>query len=322
MDSFKYSASIVIPAFNEAGSLEKIIKNIFDVFQGIGKTVEVIVVDDGSDDDTAKVLDMLLSSLNDFTVVEHSSNLGKARCLMDGFALATGKFVGFIDADFQFHPKDFSMMMEALENDECDLASGVRTKRKDPLSKRLASKVFNGINGILFRGFDVPDWNSGIKLMRSSIAKTLILGEGYHRLIVPMVYNRGQVVKGYPITHTRREFGESKYGVARLLTGPFDLIALKVKHVVSKRPFTIFGLAGGIMIISGLILGGVLVYEQQVLGQLIGDRPLLILVVLLMIFGFQMFMFGYIAEKLVDIEIVSGPSVVGEVKRTSNEEIK
>ncbi len=312
--------SIVIPSLNECESLGKIIMDTFTAIRNIDKSVEVIVVDDGSNDDTELELSRLQQSEPDLIVIAHRTNLGKARSLMDGFAVASGKYIGFIDADYQFHPSDFPTLIDALDQCKCDFANGVRIIREDPKGKKIASRIFNILNGVLFRNTDVADWNSGIKVMRSEIAKSFVLCEGDHRLLVAIASIGGFKVKGYRVHHTERQFGTSKYGGIRLLTGPFDLLALKVKELMGKRPFTIFGLFGSLMIVIGMILGLILVYEQQMLGQLIGERPLLILVVLLEIFGFQMFIFGYLAEKLKELEILVGPRVKGEVKKSVYED--
>ena len=108
-------------------------------------------------------------------MIEHPQTLGKSECLMDAFKVASGRYIGFIDADYQFHPSDFPEFLQALENDVCDLVNGYRKKRKDPYAKLFASKIFNTINMFAFRGLKSQDWNSGIKLMRSEVAKKLIL---------------------------------------------------------------------------------------------------------------------------------------------------
>lgn len=120
-------------------------------------------------DSTAVVIEEMQRLDKNLANIEHKANIGKSECLMDGFKVASGRLIGFIDADYQFHPQDFPMLLESLERGECDLTNALREKRKDPLTKRDTSRIFNSINAVAFRGLNAPDWNSGQKKTRSKM---------------------------------------------------------------------------------------------------------------------------------------------------------
>ncbi|MFX0183675.1 MAG: glycosyltransferase family 2 protein [Candidatus Hodarchaeota archaeon] len=319
MHQYNYDTTIIIPAYNEEKTLERIIQDSFAVFRNKDKTVEVIVVNDGSDDSSKAILENIQKTENNLTVIEHSHQLGKSQCLMDGFKLASGKFVGFIDADYQFHPEDFVRFFQILLEEEYDIVNGFREKREDPILKKISSKIFNFVNRIAFGDLNSRDWNSGIKLMRSEVAKNLNLRKGYHRFILGIAHNMGYKIKEIPIKHSKREYGRSKYGFMRLLVSPFDVLALKMKFVISRRPFTLFGFIGTLLVFIGVAFGLELIYEQQVLGRSLGSRTAPILVALFLLFGFLMFVFGYIAEKLSDIEARITDGIPGKILKAGKE---
>ncbi len=224
------NVSIIIPAYNEENTIESIVYETHNVFQNLELKDEIIVVDDGSTDQTREKLWKLDKKLEFLRVITHSINKGKSSALRDGFSMASGKYIGFIDADFQFSPADFQFLLLKLENKKADIVNGIRIKRFDPIWKKCSSRCFNFLVRLLFDNKN-RDWNSGIKLMRSEVAKNLILRRGYHRYIIGIAHYQGFSVIDVPITHRKREFSQSKYGSKRLIIGLVTLIRLRFKDL-------------------------------------------------------------------------------------------
>jgi glycosyltransferase involved in cell wall biosynthesis len=299
---YQYDVSIIIPTYNEEGTIKKIIMDTFSTFQQIKKSSEIIVINDGSTDTTRSIIENLSESTANLKIINISRNRGKSQALMDGFANAKGQYIGFIDADYQFVPHDFIEFVEILDNDEADIVNGYRIMRKDPFLKRFPSKIFNYLNKITF-GTTFKDWNSGIKLMKAEVADGLLLRKNYHRYILGIAHYNYFRVKEIPITHKEREFGESKYGPSRLFIGFFDLISLKTKTMIQNNPFLILGIFGIISVFLGFVELIYTLYGRFIQGNLKDIAQELLLGVLLILFGTQLFAFGYIAEKVSDMEL-------------------
>ncbi|MHA2170369.1 MAG: glycosyltransferase family 2 protein [Candidatus Kariarchaeaceae archaeon] len=299
---FQYDVSIIIPTYNEEGTIKKIIIDTFSTFDQIKKNAEIIVINDGSTDGTRRIVENLIASTDNLKIKNISRNRGKSLALMDGFAIAKGRYVGFIDADYQFMPHDFIKFVEILDNSEADIVNGYRKMRKDSFFKRFPSKIFNFLNKVSF-GTTFKDWNSGIKLMKTEVADNLLLRKNYHRYILGLSHSSYFRVKEIPITHQEREFGESKYGPSRLIIGSFDLLSLKIKTMIQNNPFLIFGIFGIVAFLSGFVELIYTLYGRFIQRNLKDISQELLLGVLLILFGTQLFAFGYLAEKVSDIEL-------------------
>ncbi len=289
--------SIIIPAYNEKDTVKDIIEDTFRVLIKNGfNNVEIILIDDGSSDGTTEVGQQLAQEHDYCSLISFRHNRGKTAALREGFRNAKGEYIGIIDADYQFDPTDFPALLEPLVKDEADFVNGRRVKRKDPLTKRSPSFFFNRMSRWVF-GVKLNDWNSGIKIMRRECVQGQVLRAGSHRFLPGIVSNYGFRVIERPVGHQRRKYGKSKYGGNRLVGGLMDLISLKLRISFEKRPMTLFGIFGILLLLAGFLSGAYLVYLQQQ-GEAIGDRPLLLLSVLLLIFGFQLFSLGFIADYL------------------------
>lgn len=299
---YAYEVSIIIPSYNEGESIQRIIKDTFKVLNDVAESVEIIVINDGSTDNTKKTVEDLLDQFADLSLINISNNRGKSPALMDGFEYASGRYVGFIDADYQFVPDDFVNFLAILKTEDVDVVNGYREKRQDNILKRIPSKIFNFLNKITF-GTNFKDWNSGIKLMKAEVADKLLLRRNYHRYILGLAKSNHFSIKEVPITHKKREFGKSKYGPSRFMIGLFDLISIKAKMVIQKNPFLFFGFLGSLLVIAGSIELIYTLYLRFVVNILSDPIQELLLGVLLILFGAQLFVFGYMAEKISDIEM-------------------
>ncbi|MFX0205055.1 MAG: glycosyltransferase family 2 protein [Candidatus Hodarchaeota archaeon] len=289
--------SIIIPAFNEKDTIKDIAEDTFRILNENGyDNVEILLIDDGSTDGTTEIGQELAQIHNYCRLISFRNNRGKTTAVREGFREARGQYIGIIDADYQFDPPDFLALLEPLIKNEADFVNGKRKKRKDPLTKRIPSFFWNRMCRWVF-GIKLKDWNSGIKVMRRECIQGRVLREGSHRYLPGIISSAGFRVIERPISHQSRKFGKSKYGRGRLIRGLMDLISLKLRMSFEKRPMTLFGIFGMILLIAGFFCGGYLVYLQQQ-GEAIGDRPLLLLSILLLIFGFQLFSLGFIADYL------------------------
>ena len=284
--------SVVVPAYNEEESLPRLVEEIEKVFPG---GVEIILVDDGSTDSTWAVISGLASA-GRARGLRLGSNQGKAAALSAGFAEAEGRFVATLDADLQDDPSEIPGMIEKMEADGLDLVSGWKKVRRDPLGKRLPSKLYNLVVR-LTTGIRLHDFNCGLKVYRRKVTDSLELYGEMHRYTPVLAVHNGFSVGELPVNHRPREHGRSKYGLSRFWRGYADLLTVLFLRRYSARPLHFFGGIGTIMSLAGF---GINVYLTVLWlgGESIGRRPLLLLGVFLMLVGFQFISLGLLGEML------------------------
>lgn len=295
--------SIVIPAYNEAESLPILLEQI----QVVLKThayyrAEVIVINDGSTDVTADVLEVLSETqTHHFTMhaIHFKRNQGKAEALMAGFAAATGNIVITMDADLQDDPGEIPKLLETLNTENYDVVSGWKYPRKDPLEKRVFSFFFNRITAF-FTGVKLHDINCGFKVYRSEVVKELHLYGDLHRYIPILAHQTGYKVGEVKVKHHPRRFGVSKYGFKRIPKGFFDLFTVLFLTKYLKRPLHVFGTIGAVVAFIGILIGLYLAVLWVLEGG-VGFRPLLMLSVLMIILGIQFFSIGLLGELVIGL---------------------
>ncbi len=289
------SVSIVIPVYNECESLRPLMDEVLPVIRALGRPAEVVFVDDGSTDGSTEVLEQLAATEAEVRVVVLRRNFGKGAALMAGFRTATGDAVVTMDADLQDDPGEIPAMLAALE-DGADLISGWKADRRDPWTKRAASKVFNGVTNKL-SGLALHDLNCGLKAYRSQVVKSLSLSGDLYRYIPVMAVTEGFRVKEMAVNHRPRQFGVSKYGLERYVRGFLDLLTIMFIGRFRWRPMHLFGGLGLVFSIVGV---GISLYLAiiKILGHSIGQRPLLQLGVLLTVVGVQLFTIGLVSEMI------------------------
>ncbi len=279
------AVSIIVPAYNEEENISLIYKKIREVTKD-----EIIFVDDGSTDKTLEEIKKL--SDRKVRYISFQRNYGKAAALDAGFKEASNDIIITMDADLQDDPKEIPRFVEALEN--YDLVSGWKKNRKDPITKTLPSKIFNFLTSRLV-GLKLHDYNCGFKGYRKKVVENIELYGSLHRYIPALAYWKGFSVAEIPVKHHKRKHGKSKYGMARLLKGFFDLMSVKYLSVYNKRPLHFFGLLGFMSFGLGFIAGLYIVY-LKLIGLNVGDRPILMLSVLLIVIGVQFFSLGLLGE--------------------------
>jgi glycosyltransferase involved in cell wall biosynthesis len=285
--------SVVIPVFNEERSVALLLDELISALEPVGEEWEAIFVDDGSTDGTFAALTRLHGEHEHVRVVRLRRNFGKAAALASGFAHSRGEVVVTIDGDLQDDPAEIPRLLVKLQ-EGFDLVSGWKTRRRDPLARRLFSRIFNAAVAAM-SGVRLHDMNCGLKAYRAEVVRGLPLYGELHRFVPVLAYQRGYRIGELPVNHRPRNYGRSRYGLERYLRGFFDLLTVSFIGRYRHRPLHLFG---GLGLILGLVGAATLVYLSvlKAHGRAIGERPLLILGVLLVVVGIQFLSLGLIGE--------------------------
>lgn len=293
-DAAPTGVSIVVPVYNEQDSLVPLRERIGAVMQDAGLSYEIIFVDDGSTDASPDRLRQLAETDGAVRCITFRRNFGKAAALDAGFAVASGEFVITMDADLQDDPVEIPRFIEKLQ-DGYDVVSGWKQVRHDPAHKTLPSRVFNTVVGRL-SGVRLHDFNCGFKGYRAEALDGLSLYGELHRFVPVLLHWRGFLVGEIAVTHHARRFGQSKYGFNRLLKGGLDFLGVMLNTRFATRPLHVFGAAGAIFGLAGMSILAYLSLLWLVGMGPIGDRPLLMLGMLLVMTSFQFLTIGLLSE--------------------------
>lgn len=288
--SDKPDISIIIPVCNEGENVGELYNKLHTVLSNLGKTSEIIFVDDGSTDNTFEKLKSIKD--DEVKIIRFQTNYGKSAALSCGFKKSRGKFVITMDGDLQDDPKEIPRFLDELK--EFDMVSGWKSKRHDPVSKTIPSRFFNALTRYI-TGVKIHDFNCGFKGYRNYVVKNVNLYGEFHRYIPALAHWKGYTVGEIEVEHHPRVHGKSKYGIERLLKGFLDLITVTFLTLYKKRPLHVFGGIGFLLIFSAIIINLHLVY-LWISGIRIGDRPLLMLGILLTVLGAQFISLGLIGE--------------------------
>jgi len=287
--------SIIIPLFNEEESLDELTKRVSEQLEKLTREAEIIFIDDGSTDNSYEKLVDLKKQFQSVKIIRFRKNFGKSAALSEGFKRATGKVVITMDADLQDDPNEIPCLVDKI-NEGCDLVSGWKKKRNDPITKTLPSKLFNYITCLL-TGIKIHDFNCGLKAYRNEVIKAIPVYGELHRYLPVLAHWQGFRVDEIVVQHHARKFGKSKFGVRRFFSGFFDLFTVLFLTRYRQKPLHLFGLLG----LSASLIGFAILLYLSILwfqGHGIGHRPILFLGVLLVIVGVQSFSLGLIGEML------------------------
>lgn len=275
--------SVIIPAFNEIGSLPELMDQLRKALH-IYKKWEILFVDDGSTDGSTEFLNDLSRKDEKVTLIQFHRNYGKSAALAEGFKRAKGEFLITMDADLQDDPAEIPNLMKKLE-EGFDLVSGWKKERKDPISKRFPSKIFNYVTRIM-TGVKIHDFNCGLKIYRKAVIKTLDLYGGRHRYIPALAGHNKFRISEIQVNHRPRVHGVTKYGGSRLFHGFFDLISIIFMNRYTQQPLHLFGFFG---LFCGLAS---LTVELYVIGRKIFSGHSFYEHLALMLFGAMLFILG------------------------------
>ena len=275
--------SVIIPVFNEIGSLPELMDQLRKVLHIYSKW-EILFVDDGSTDGSTAFLNDLSRKDENVTLIQLHRNYGKSAALAEGFKRAKGEYLITMDADLQDDPAEIPNLMKKLE-EGFDLVSGWKKERKDPISKRFPSKIFNYVTRIM-TGVKIHDFNCGLKIYRKAVIKTLDLYGGRHRYIPALAGHNKFRISEIQVNHRPRMHGVTKYGGSRLFHGFFDLISIIFMNRYTQQPLHLFGFFG---LFCGLAS---LTVELYVIGRKIFSGHSFYEHLALMLFGAMLFILG------------------------------
>jgi glycosyltransferase involved in cell wall biosynthesis len=285
--------SVVVPVHDEERTVALLYDELQAALEPLDQPWETVFVDDGSTDGSFAALTRLHSAHNNVRVVRLRRNFGKAAALAAGFAQSQGDIVVTIDADLQDDPAEIPKLLAKLD-EGFDLVSGWKKDRRDPLSRRAPSKIFNWVTGRV-SGLRLHDLNCGLKAYRADVLRGLRLYGELHRFIPVLAQYRGYRIAELPVNHRPREHGRSRYGLERYVRGFLDLLTVSFIGRYRHRPLHLFGGLGLVLGFLGFIVLAYLT-ALKIDGHAIGQRPLLILGVLLVVVGLQFFSLGLISE--------------------------
>jgi len=286
---------VIIPALNEEATIGEVIARIPREIPGVDDRC-VIVVNDGSTDGSLEKLRELQEGDAAIRVINFRRNFGKSAALDAAFHRVRGRYVVTLDADLQDDPAEIPALLGKLEKDHLDMVSGWKKVRRDPLSKRIPSRIFNfAARGI--SGLKLHDFNCGLKAYRAEVVRVLRVHGELHRYIPAIAHRAGFRVGEKPVNHRPRRFGRTKFGPSRFLHGFLDLLTVMYLNRYVASPLHLFGLVGGLILAVGIVLNGYLLMEK-ILGRSIGQRPLLFLAVMMVIVGVQFIFFGLLGEMM------------------------
>jgi glycosyltransferase involved in cell wall biosynthesis len=287
--------SVVVPVYNEEDSIPEMYVQLTEALSQLDRTYEILVVDDGSADGSYELLKELHEKDTHVRVIRFRRNFGQTAAFSAGFAHARGDVIITIDADLQNDPADIPKLLAKID-EGYDVVSGWRIDRKDPfISRRLPSILANWLISET-TSVRLHDYGCSLKAYRSEVAKNVNLYGEMHRFIPAIASWMGTRTAEIPVNHRSRQFGKSKYGISRTIRVFLDMLTVRFMLSYSTRPLHVFGLIGLVTSGAGFFIGLYLAVVKILFAQDIGNRPLLMLAVLLIVIGVQMITMGLLGE--------------------------
>ena len=298
----KLDISVVVPLYNEEESLAELTQWIDRVARENGLSYEIIMIDDGSSDESWSEVERLKEHYPAIKGIRFARNYGKSAALYCGFAEAEGEVVFTMDADLQDSPDEIPEMRRMILEEGYDLVSGWKKKRYDPAGKRLPSKFFN-LTARIVSGIKLHDFNCGLKAYRRRVIKSIEVYGEMHRYIPILAKHAGYKNIGEKVVHHReRKYGVSKFGMERMVKGYLDLITVSFMSHFGRSPMYFFGSLGTIMfLVGGCTTIWVIAAKlyKQAMGlplRAVTDQPLFFVAILTVILGVQLFLAGFLGE--------------------------
>jgi glycosyltransferase involved in cell wall biosynthesis len=287
--------SVVIPLFNEEDSLGPLVEQLLASLRPLGRHFELVLVDDGSSDGTAARLEDLAATTPELVAVLLRRNYGQTAAMAAGFDASHGAVIVTLDGDLQNDPADIPLLLDRLE-EGYDLVSGWRHQRQDAALKRLLpSKIANRLIARV-TGVRLHDYGCSLKAYRREVVADMNLYGELHRFLPALAFIEGARITEVKVNHHARRFGESKYGIDRTFRVLMDLLTVWFMKRFLTRPMHVFGFGGLACLAIGLVLGLMLLGEKIIFNADVGARPLLMVAVLAIVAGIQLFCFGLLAE--------------------------
>jgi len=294
--------SVVVPAYNEAESLPELAEWIARVCASSSLDYELIVIDDGSTDDTWEVLKLLTALNSRVRAIRFRRNYGKAAALQTGFETSAGDVVITMDADLQDSPDEIPGLVKMIREEGYHIVSGWKKKRYDPLIKRSTSRLYN-FTARKFSGIRLHDFNCGLKAYDGEVVRSIEVYGEMHRYIPLLAKEAGFRKIGEKIVqHSPRKYGITKYGFDRFMKGYLDMLTISFITRFGKSPMHLFGTLGSLMFLTGFVMAAYLgirklvFIHQGLRAPLVTDSPYFYIALAVMIIGSFMFLTGFLAE--------------------------
>jgi glycosyltransferase involved in cell wall biosynthesis len=287
--------SVVIPVLDEAESLSQLHAELVAALEGLGRSWEIIYIDDGSKDTSGHAIAALAAGDPRVRGLSFRRNFGKSAALGVGFRLARGEWLATLDADLQDDPAELPRLVKALEGG-LDLVSGWKQDRQDPMTKTVPSALFNAVTGAV-AGIRLHDFNCGFKLYRREVVESIEVYGELHRFLPALAHWRGFRVGEVPVRHRARRFGKSKFGTARFVNGFLDLLSAAFLSTSALKPLHLFGRVGLLFLAIGLGLG-VWFVAQWIAGEPMRLRPMMLFGAGLVLLGIQLILLGLLGEMI------------------------
>ncbi len=289
--------SVVVPLYNEEESLPYLVEQLTDALRPSGERFELVLVNDGSSDRTAEVLEQLSHGVPELVAVLLRKNYGQTAAMAAGFDVAQGDVIVSLDGDLQNDPADIPMLLAKLR-EGYDLVSGWRHQRQDAaLQRKLPSRIANRLIGRV-TGVKLHDYGCSLKAYRREVLSDMRLYGELHRFLPALAFIEGARITEVKVNHRARQFGSSKYGIDRTFRVLMDLLTVWFMKRFLTRPMYVFGF-GGLIAMLGSLLASSYLLVVKLMGGDIGNRPLLTLAVVLGLAGIQLFCFGLLGELLI-----------------------
>ena len=313
--TIKYS--IVVPLFNEEKNIEPFYKSLRSELVKLPGNHEILFVDDGSNDNTFEELSKLTKIDSHVKVIKFRKNFGQTAALVAGFDHASGNYIISIDGDMQNDPKDIKSLLDKLDNG-FDVVCGWRKKRKDSLfKKKMPSNISNWLASKLY-GIKIHDFGCTLRAYKKEVLENILIYGELHRYIPAIIGSKGYKIGEIIVKHNPRKFGESKYGYKRLVKGILDLSSVYIIERYLTRPMHLFGTLGILSIAVGVILGIYLSTIRLLFRTSIADRPLLLLTILMIVFGAQFLVLGFLGEMFARMRLESKKRTLYDVDTILN----
>ena len=289
--------SVVVPLYNEEESLPHLVQQLTDALRPSAERFELVLVNDGSSDRTAEVLEQLSHKVPELVAVLLRKNYGQTAAMAAGFDVAQGDVIVSLDGDLQNDPADIPMLLAKLR-EGYDLVSGWRHQRQDAaLQRKLPSRIANRLIGRV-TGVKLHDYGCSLKAYRREVLSDMRLYGELHRFLPALAFIEGARITEVKVNHRARQFGSSKYGIDRTFRVLMDLLTVWFMKRFLTRPMYVFGF-GGLIAMFGSLLASTYLLVVKLMGGDIGNRPLLTLAVVLGLAGIQLFCFGLLGELLI-----------------------
>ena len=298
-----------MPVYKNEDTLRELFFQVSSVLHKMGKTFEIIFMDDCSPDGSATVLKDIANANDEISIISLKNNRGQQKAVLIGLSYASGDCVVIMDADLQDDPKEIPNLLKKLD-EGFDLCSGWKKYRSDPFIKKISSKFFNFATRII-TGIKIHDFNCGLKAYKKEVVENIDVHGELHRYVPVLAKWQGFTITEIPVKHYPRRYGKTKYGISRFFKGFIDLLTVTFSTRYIKRPLHFFGFLGALAFVTGIIILGYL-SVLWIQGYSLSNRPMLFLGMLLIIVGVQLFAVGLLGEMMVHTSMDEKEYVIKE----------